>query len=76
MLSFTVGTSELCDRDLTGGTLYPGPGVGHQGDSGHVPQHAWPGGLWGAPGPAETLCFSQLSVVSRLLYLTQVRRQP
>ncbi|CAF87786.1 unnamed protein product, partial [Tetraodon nigroviridis] len=34
------GTSELCDRDLSGGTLYPGSGVGCQGDGGHVPQHA------------------------------------
>lgn len=70
---FCPGAPELCDWDLSGGTVHPGPGAGREGDGGHLPRHAWPGGLWGAPGPAETVCLPLLPVLPHLLSHSQVR---
>lgn len=71
-VSFVSGAPELRDGDLSGGTLHPGPGAGLQGDGGHLPQHARPGGLGGAPRPAVRLPL--LAALPHLPYLvTQVR---
>lgn len=69
------GAPELCDGDLSGGALRPGPGAGRQGDGGHLPWHARPGGLRGAPGPAETVRLPLLPVFAHLLNHVQVRRR-
>lgn len=67
-----LGAPELCDGNLTGRALHPGPRAGRQGDGGHLPRHARPGGLWGAPGPAETVC---LPILTLVLKHTRVRRR-
>jgi len=63
------GTPELCDGDLSGGALHPGPRAGREGDGGHLSQHAGPGGLRGA---AETVRLPLLPFLPFLPFLPQL----